>query len=212
MSEEQPSRRSRMCAIRCRLFLLGYSSNIGYSLAYAFRPASGTAYSSNPRAPSPRVPPGATCARPAMRDKRSHVRRPALNTIFAARRGRQNRRAGLYVSVESLGRSSLMGGDSLFPPGAFRLLPFRRKALQPFSLAPAAHARPNALTLIPPGFVLPVVALAPPRFSTARASLFPALSLPCGARFARPYANAFPPPLWAPLRSAHATQARVRGI
>ena len=194
MSEEQPSRRSRVCAIRCRLFLLGYSSNIGYSLAYAFRPASGTAYSSNPRAPSPRVPPGATCARPAMRDKRSHVRRPALNTIFAARRGRQNRRAGLYVSVESLGRSSLMGGGSLFPPGAFRLLPFRRKALQPLSLAPAAHARPYALTLIPPGFVLPMVALAPPRFSNARASLLPALSLPCGARYARPYANAFPPP------------------
>ena len=94
MSEEQPSRRSRVCAIRCRLFLLGYSSNIGYFLAHAFRPASGTAYSSNPRAPSPRVPPGATCDRPPMRDKRSHIRRPVLLSIFAARRGRQNRRAG----------------------------------------------------------------------------------------------------------------------
>lgn len=39
--------------------------------------------------------------------------------------------------------------------------------------APAARPRPNALTLIPPGFVLPLVALAPPRFSTARATLLP---------------------------------------
>ena len=52
-----------MCAIRCRLFLLGYSSHIGFTLAYAFRPASGAAYSSSPRAPSPRVPPVAPCAR-----------------------------------------------------------------------------------------------------------------------------------------------------
>lgn len=87
-----------------------------------------------------------------------------------------------------------MGGGSLLPPGAFRLLPFRRKALQPFSIAPAAHARPIALTLSPPGFVLPLVALAPPRFSSARASLLPALSLPCGAHYARPYASACPLP------------------
>ena len=119
---------------------------------------------------------------------------PTLQTSAGDVRCRPHRRPGIYVSVESWGRSSLMGGGSLFPPGAFRLLPFRRNALQRFSLAPAAHARPNALTLIPPGFVLPVVALAPPRFSSARASLFPSLSLACGARFARPYANAFPPP------------------
>lgn len=120
--------------------------------------------------------------------------------------------AGEYVSVESLGRSSLMGGGSLLPPGAFRLLPFRRKALLPISLAPAAHARPIALTLIPPGFVLPLVALAPPRFSSARASLIPRFPALAGLRCASPLRKRLPAPLWASLRSAHATQARVRGI
>lgn len=147
MSEEQPSRRSRMCAIRCRLFLLGYSSNIGYSLAYAFRPASGTAYSSSPRAPSPRVPPVAPCARPAMRDK-TFACTPAGPTFDVCRPfdGRQNRRAGLYVSVESLGRSSLMGGGTLFPPC---LRPFppcgaQSPSLIPRSLRPCSSERANA--------------------------------------------------------------------
>lgn len=187
-----------MCAIRCRLFLLGYSSNIGYSLAYAFRPASGTAYSSNPRAPSPRVPPVAPCARPAMRDK-TFACTPAGPTFDVCRPfdGRQNRRAG------NMYRSSRWGAPRLRAAALSSLpacapSPLAGRNLHLSFHAPAARPRPNALTLIPPGFVLPVVALAPPRFSTARASLIQALSLPCGARFARPYANAFPPPLWAP--------------
>ena len=72
--------------------------------------------------------------------------------------------------------------------------PLAGRNLLPTFHAPAARPRPYALTLIPPGFVLPLVALAPPRFSSARASLLPALSLPCGARYARPYANACPLP------------------
>lgn len=60
--------------------------------------------------------------------------------------------------------------------------------------APAARPRPNALTLIPPGFVLPLVALAPPRFPICAGFPPPSLSLPCGARYARPYANACPLP------------------
>lgn len=193
MSEEQPSRRSRVCAIRCRLFLLGYSSNIGYSLAHAFRPASGTAYSSNPRAPSPRVPPGATCDRPPMRDKRSHVRLPVLHSIFAAHRGRQNRRAGNMYRSSRWGAPRLRASALSCRP-ACAPSPLAGRNLLPSFLAAAARPRPNALTLIPPGFVLPLVALAPPRFPTARASLIHALSLSCGARFARPYANAFLPP------------------
>ena len=201
-----------MCAIRCRLFLLGYSSNIGYSLAYAFRLASGTAYSSNSRAPSPRVPPVAPCARPAMRDK-TFACTPAGPTFDVCRPfdGRQNRRAG------NMYRSSRWGAPRLRAAALSSLTacapsPLAGRNLPLSFHAPAARPRPYALTLIPPGFVLPVVALAPPRFSSARASLIQALSLPCGARYARPYAIAFPPPLWAPLRSAHASQARVRGI
>lgn len=194
MSEEQPSRRSRMFAIRCRLFLLGYSSNIGYFLAYAFRPASGTAYSSNPRAPSPRVPPVTPCARPAMRDK-TFACTPAGPTFDVCRPfdGRQNRRAGnMYRSCRwgapRLRASALSSLPACAPS------PLAGRNLHLSFHTPDARPRPNALTLIPPGFVLPVVALAPPRFSNARASLLPALSLPCGARFARPYANACPLP------------------
>ena len=72
--------------------------------------------------------------------------------------------------------------------------PLAGRNLPPSFHAPAARPRPCALTLSPPGFVLPLVALAPPRFSSERASLIPALSLPCGARYARPYANACPLP------------------
>lgn len=173
MSEEQPSRKNRVCAIRCRLFLLGYSSNIGYSLAYAYKPASGTAYSSNPRAPSPRVPPVAPCARPAMRDKRSHVRRPALHSIFAARS-----MVGKIAARGYMFRSSRWGAPRLRAAALSSLpacapSPLAGRNLPHLFHAPAARPRPNALTLIPPGFVLPLVALAPPRFSTARASLLP---------------------------------------
>ena len=144
--------------------------------------------------------------------KRSHVRRPVLHSMFAARSmvGKIAARGYMY-------RSSRWGAPRLWAVALSSLpacapSPLAGRNLLLSFHAPSAHARPNALTLNPPGFVLPVVALAPPRFPTARASLIHALSLPCGARFARPYANAFPPPLWAPLRSAHATQARVRGI
>lgn len=193
MSDEQPSRKNRVCAIRCRLFLLGYSSNIGYSLAYAYRPASGTAYSSNPRAPSPRVPPVAPCARPAMRDKRSHVRRPALHSIFAARRGRQNRRAGLYVSVESLGRSSVAGVGSLFPPC---LRPFPPCGAQSPSLVPRTRRPPSSerANAQPSGVRASVGRARPATLFNCAGFPPPSLSLPCGARYARPYANAFPPP------------------
>ena len=138
MSEEQPSRKNRVCAIRCRLFLLGYSSNIGYSLAYAYKPASGTAYSSNPRAPSPRVPPVAPCARPAMRDKRSHVRRPALHSIFAARSmvGKIAARGYMY-------RSSRWGAPRLWAAALSSL-----SALSGFS--PSAGKPCNPFPLRPP--------------------------------------------------------------
>lgn len=95
----------------------------------------------------------------------------------------------IYVSVGSLGRFSLMGGGSLFLPCALRLLPFRRRALPRFSLAPAAHARPCALTLCPPGFAL--------LCGHARPATLPI----CAGN---------PPHLWAPLRSAHATHTGVR--
>ena len=65
-----------------------------------------------------------------------------------------------YVSVESLGRSSVAGGGSLFPPGYRARLPCRARYLPRFSNAPAACPRPNALTLNPlrlarekPGFL-----------------------------------------------------------
>lgn len=79
-----------------------------------------------------------------------------------------------YVSAESLGRFSLAGGGSLFHLGACRLLPSAVKPCNPFPGTPAARARPSALTLNPSGFVLPVVALAPPRFSPSRSPS------PCG--------------------------------
>ena len=87
---------------------------------------------------------------------------------------------GKYVSVESLGRSSLMGGGSLFPHGACGLLPFRPHALPRFFLAPAAHARPNALTLNPSGFVLPAVAFAPPLFPLRLRPSILRFPSPCG--------------------------------
>ena len=65
-----------------------------------------------------------------------------------------------YVSVESLGRSSVAGGGSLFPPGYRARLPCRARYLPRFFNAPAACPRPNALTLNPlrlarekPGFL-----------------------------------------------------------
>lgn len=51
--------------------------------------------------------------------------------------------------------------------------PLAGRNLLPTFRTPAARPRPYALTLFPPGFVLPLVALAPPRFSSARASLIP---------------------------------------
>lgn len=72
--------------------------------------------------------------------------------------------------------------------------PLAGRNLLPSFHAPAARPRPYALTLIPPGFVLPLVALAPPRFPICAGYPHPSLSLPCGARYARPYANACPLP------------------
>lgn len=206
MSEEQPSRRSRVCAIRCRLFLLGYSSNIGYSLACAFRPASGTAYSSNHRAPSPRVPPGATCVRPAMRDKRSHVRRPVLHSIFAARRGRQNRRAGNMYRSSRWGAPRLRASALSCRP-ACAPSPLAGRNLLPSFLAAAARPRPNALTLIPPGFVLPVVALAPPRFPNCAGYPHPCAFPPLRGSLRSPLRKRLPAPLVgsATLRPRHAS-------
>ena len=106
------------------------------------------------RAPSPRVPPVATCAVPSMQDKRLHVRRHALKRKPATHRASRFFCAQKICISVSLGRSSFMGGGSLFPPCALRLLPFRRRAHPRFSLPPAAHTRPCALTLDPPGFVL----------------------------------------------------------
>ena len=90
--------------------------------------------------------------------------------------------------------------------------PLAGRNLPPLFHAPAARPRPIALTLNPPGFVLPLVALAPPRFSSARASLIPRFPSLAGLRCASPLRKRLPSPLWASLRSAHATQARVRGI
>lgn len=72
--------------------------------------------------------------------------------------------------------------------------PLAGRNLLPTFHAPAARPRPYALTLIPPGFVLPLVALAPPRFPICAGFPRPTLSLPCGARYTRPYANACPLP------------------
>ena len=72
--------------------------------------------------------------------------------------------------------------------------PLAGRNLLPTFHVPAARPRPYALTLIPPGFVLPLVALAPPRFPICAGFPHPSLSLPCGARYARPYANACPLP------------------
>lgn len=90
--------------------------------------------------------------------------------------------------------------------------PLAGRNLLPSFHAPAARPRPYALTLIPPGFVLPLVALAPPRFPICAGFPHPSLSLPCGASLRSPLRKRLPAPLWASLRSAHATQARVRGV
>lgn len=186
MSEEQPSGKSRVCAIHCRLFLLGCSSNIGFFLAYAFRLASGTAYSSSPRAPSPRVPPDATCAVPPM-----HC--PCMNAgtpyKLAACPFDGHPLDARDICIGRIVGALLAYGRRLSLPSLrLRLLPFRRSALPRFSLAPAAHARPCALTLYPPGFAL--------LFGRARPA-----SLPSCAGV--PLSLAFPQHLCAPLRSAH---------
>ena len=218
MSEEQPSRKNRMCAIRCRLFLLGYSSHIGFTLAYAFRPASGTAYSSRPRAPSPRVPPGAmrgvVVAAPLIRPR---PRLSALGRGVPSDSVGWAHRAPTARRPENMYRSSRWGAPRLRASALSSLpacapSPLAGRNLLPSFHAPAARPRPNALTLIPPGFVLPLVALAPPRFSTARASLLPRFPSLTGLASLAPTQTPSQPPLWAPLRSAHATQARVRGI
>lgn len=54
-----------------------------------------------------------------------------------------------YVSAESLGRSSVAGGVSLFPPCLMSRLPCRAINLHPTSYTHAARPRPNALTLHP---------------------------------------------------------------
>ena len=212
MSEEQPSRKNRVCAIRCRLFLLGYSSNIGYSLAYAYKPASGTAYSSNPRAPSPRVPPVAPCARPAMRDKRSHVRRPALHSIFAARSmvGKIAARGYMY-------RSSRWGAPRLWAAALSSL-----SALSGFSPSAGKPCNPFPCARRPCSAECANAHPAGVRASGGRArpaTLFNCAGFPSFGAFLRlrgslcsPLRKRLPAPLWAPLRSAHASQARVRGI
>lgn len=161
------------------------------------------------RAPSPRVPPeamrGVVVAAPLIRP------RPRLSALG---RGEPNDSVGWAHRTptdrrpENMYRSSRWGAPRLRAAALSSLpacapSPLAGRNLPLSFHATAARPRPNALTLIPPGFVLPVVALAPPRFSTARASLIQALSLPCGARFARPYANAFPPPCG--LRPRHAS-------
>lgn len=54
-----------------------------------------------------------------------------------------------YVSAESLGRSSVADGCSLFPPCLRSRLPCRARNLHPLVIPPAACPRTNALTLIP---------------------------------------------------------------
>ena len=73
--------------------------------------------------------------------------------------------------------------------------PLAGRNLLPKFHAPAARPRPYALTLIPPGFVLPLVALAPPRFPIC-AGFPPSGAFPPLRGFAslRPYANACPLP------------------
>ena len=161
------------------------------------------------RAPSPRVPPKAmrdvVVAAPLIRPRPrlSALGRGVPNdSVGWAHRTPTDRRPGnMYRSsrwgAPRLRAAALSSLPACAPsPLAGRNLPLSFNAT-------AARPRPNALTLIPPGFVLPIVALAPPRFSSARASLIQALSLPCGARFARPYANAFPLPCG--LRPRHAS-------
>lgn len=73
--------------------------------------------------------------------------------------------------------------------------PLAGRNLLPTFLAPAARPRPYALTLIPPGFVLPLVALAPPRFPIcAGYPLTGAIPPLRGFASLRPYANACPLP------------------
>ena len=85
--------------------------------------------------------------------------------------------------------------------------PLAGRNLLPAFHAPAARPRPNALTLIPPGFVLPLVALAPPRFPICAGFPHPSLSLPCGAslRFAPTQTPALSLVGFATLRPRHAS-------
>ena len=187
MSEEQPSGKNRVCAIYCRLFLLGYSSNIGFFLAYAFSLASDTAYSSSPRAPSPRVPPDAWCAALC---HYPYVISDAPPCGISARRLMP---CGKCARV-NMYRSSRWGASRLWAaalsslPASSGFSPSAGGLSCASSLAPAAHARPCALTLIPPGFVL----------LCGRAR--PTTLLTCAGV---PLSLAFPPHLCAPLRCAH---------
>lgn len=142
-------------------------------------------------------------ARPASHPGKGGAPFPSSGSTLAARSGcaerlRRSRRSmplrrsrDWYVSVESLGRFSRAGGGFLFPRRARRLFPSAGKPCNPYAFAPASRARPYALTLCPPGFVL--------LFGRARpATLSTGGSLCAGC-------NPFPPHLCAPLRSAHAT-------
>lgn len=166
------------------------------------------------RAPSPRVPPkamrGVVVAAPLIRP------RPRLSALG---RGEPSDSVGLAHRAptdrrpENMYRSSRWGAPRL-RAAALSSLP----ACAPFPLAgrnlplsfnaTAARPRPNALTLIPPGFVLPIVALAPPRFSSARASLLPRFPSLAGLASLAPTQT----PSRSLVGSAHATQARVRGV
>ena len=205
-----------MCAIRCRLFLLSCSSNIGFSLAYAFSLASSTAYSSSPRAPSPRVPPGATCARPPMRDK-TFACTPAGPTFDICRPSRSAKSPRGVICIGRVVGALLAYGRRLSLPSrrfpASPLPPESPATHFPCSRRPCSAVRANAH---PIGV----------RASGGRAR--PATLLNC-AGF--PHPSAFPPlrgSLRSPLRNRAnphpsgvrasggrarpATQARVRGI
>jgi hypothetical protein len=143
--------------------------------------------------------------------KRSHVRRPVLHSMFAARRGRQNRRAGLYVSVESLGRSSVAGGGSLFPPC---LRPFPPCGAQSPSLVPRTRRPPSSerANAHPTGVRASGGRARPATLFNCAGFPHPCAFPPLRGSLRSPLRKRLPAPLWAPLRSAHATQARERGI
>ena len=194
MSDEQPSRKNRVCAIHCRLFRLGYSSHIGISLAYAFRSASGTAYSTNSRAPSPRVPPVAPCARPAMRDK-TFACTPAGPTFDICRPSRSAKSPRGVICIGRVVGALLAYGRRLSPPSRrFPAAPIPPES--PATLFPCAR-RPcsaDCANAHPTGVRASVGRARPAALFVCAGCPLPTLSLPCGARFARPYANACPLP------------------